>query len=223
MSESQSELTAVPGKPGWLRSPVIDDHEKLGEAREITVHAHDLRKHHVFTGPMPKDDAAAPPGWEDAQREKFTKFQSHWMSPVELREMMERVSFPYEPYRVFVAPREEAAEVIRHFRVGSHDEDDETYPDAVAAKVVAIDRIAAVSIHDLSPAHVSLVFLDPISIEVARELGALFPFLNVTEDVSFKDAFIGMESYLSEMEEDSGEDFLAERFFRDQEILLWWD
>jgi hypothetical protein len=61
MSETQSELTAVPGKPGWLRSPVIDDHEKLGEAREITVHAHDLRKHHVFTGPMPEDDAEAPP------------------------------------------------------------------------------------------------------------------------------------------------------------------
>jgi hypothetical protein len=119
--------------------------------------------------------------------------------------------------------RDLLAEVILLFRVGSHDEEDEACPDAVAAKVVAIERIAAVSIHDLSPAHVRLVFIDPISIEVARELGEIFPFLNVTQDVNFKDAFIGMESYLSDREADSGEDFLSERFFRDQKIHLWWD
>lgn len=225
MSESQPELTAVPGKPGWLRSPVIDDdlhgdHEKVFKAREHVVESYDPRRYHVFSGLMPDDDAQVPAGWEDAQRAKLVAESANY--PVSVpASVLESVTFDYQPYRVFVAPREDTAEVIRLFRVGSHADDRDGYVDTVAARVVAISKVAGSTIPELSPAHVRLVFLDSISIETARELAALFPFMS-NEDGT-EDGFLGMEGYLSEMEEDSGEDYLAECFFRDQEIRLWWD
>lgn len=228
MSATPSELTAVPGKPGWLRSPVIDDnsqggrHGKLQEARERILGSFDTRHYHVFSGLMPDDDAPVPEVWEDAQRAKLKADSAKSPYPVPTS-VLESVTFEYHPYRVFVAPREDTADVIRRFRVGSHAESDVAYLDSVVSKVEAIERITPVSIPELSPAHVRLVFLDPISIEVARELGKLFPFLTATGDADFKDASIGMENYLSEMDEDSDEDVLAERFFGDQEIFLWWD
>jgi hypothetical protein len=225
MSESQPELTAAPYKPGWLRSPVIDDdlngdHEKVFKAREHVVESYDPRHYHVFSGLMPDDDAQVPAGWEDAQRAKLVAESAKYPAPIPTS-VLESVTFDYQPHRVFVAPREDTAEVIRVFRVGSHADDRDGYVDTVAARVVAISKVAGFTIPELSPAHVRLVFLDPISMETARELAALFPFMS-TEDGT-EDSFLGMEGYLSEMEGDSGEDYLAECFFRDQEIRLWWD
>jgi len=123
MSESQPELTAVPGKPGWLRSPVIDDnsqgdHEKLHLARERILKTYDTRRYHVFSGLMPRDDAPVPAGWEDAQRAKLQADSRKSPYPIPLS-VLESVTFEYHPYRVFVTPREDTAEVIRYFRVGS--------------------------------------------------------------------------------------------------------
>jgi hypothetical protein len=225
MSETPFELTAVPGKPGWLRSPVIDDnlqgdHEKVLEARTRVVQSYDPGRHHVFSGLMPDDDAQVPAGWEDAQRERLRADSEKSPYPIPSF-VLDSVIFDYQPYRVFVAPREDTAEVIRLFRVGSHADDRDGYVDRVAAKVIAINEVAGFTIPGLSSAHVRLVFLDPISMETARELAALFPFMS--DEVGLEDGFLGMEGYLSEMEADSGEDYLAECFFRDQEIRLWWD
>jgi hypothetical protein len=173
---------------------------------------------------MPEDDAQVPAGWEDAQRAKLRADSEKSPYPIPSF-VLESVTFAYHPYRVFVAPREETAEVIRLFRVGSHVDDRDGYVDTVAARVVVISKVAEFTIPELSPAHVRLVFLDPISMETARELATLFPFMS-DEDGSedgTEDGFLGMEGYLSEMEADSGKDYLAECFFRDQEIRLWWD
>lgn len=227
MSTTSDEMTPVPGKPGWLRSPVIDDnlhgdHEKIFKAAECVAQSYDSRSNHVFSGLMPDDDAQVPAGWEDAQRAKLVAESAKYPVPV-LPSVLESVTFDYQPYRVFVAPLEDTADVIRLFRVGSHSHPDDAYLESVVKKVFAISRVAPFTIPELSPAHVRLVFLDPISMETARVIAALFPFMTVTEEDGFDDAFIGMEGYLSEGEADPGHDFLAERFFRDQEIRLWWD
>jgi hypothetical protein len=214
------QLSEGPVKPGWFRTaPIEGDSQRWSEERNSIAKNFDLKKHHVFWGLNPHDEAQPPPGWLERQREDFEKQCLQTMSEEDARTLLERVNltFDYAPIRVFAVPHAETSEIIRTFRVGTHHHMGEEVMNATSARVEAIDQIVPIGVVHADDAGVTLVFLEPASPEQCQKIEELFPFLEEG------DMELGLEDYLSDWDPDAGSGILAERFHQDQEIRLWWD
>ena len=212
-------FTDVPGKPGWRHTAHLDwkwTDEELKAERERIAGQSDLRTHHVVLGLDLAGETKPPPGYVEAQRQKYLMASMKFGSREDALATVNMIDFNhYQGIRVFVIPRSDTGDLIRSFRVGSHYDDSPEYVDRVAQRVVAVNQTVPVTITYAWPASADLVFLDPASEADCQALGELFPIKEAMTD--------GLEIYYNDWEPSWSEKFLAEWFHRDQKIMLWWD
>jgi hypothetical protein len=53
-------------------------------------------------------------------------------------------TFVYRPVRVFVVPRSDTEEIVRFFKVGTHNQYNDIVMEAVAERLTKIDRITPI-------------------------------------------------------------------------------
>jgi hypothetical protein len=212
-------FTEVPGKPGWSQTPHLDwrltKDEWMAERDRVAASC-DLKAHHVVLGLDLAGETTPPPGYPEAQHQRFLEGAMKHGSREEALASIRMIDFNhYHGVRVFVIPRSDTGELIRSFRVGSHSDDSPEHIESVAQRVVAVSQVVPVAIPEAWLNSVNLVFLDPVSLADCRRLEELFPFTAAGMD--------GLGIYFNDWEPSWGEKFLAEWFHREQKISLWWD
>lgn len=214
-----SLLTEVPGKPGWRQTPHLDwklSRDEQSAERDRIAATCDLKAHHVVLGLDLAGETTPPPGYVEAQHQRFLEGAMKHSSKEEALASISMIDFNhYQGIRVFVIPHSDTADLIRSFRVGSHYDDRPEYIESVAQRVVAVNQVVPVSIPEAWPAWTTLVFIDPASEPDCRALEELFPFEEAMTN--------GLEIYYNDWEPSWGEKFLAKWFHREQKISLWWD
>ena len=191
--------------------------EDLDAKRDLITKNFDLHRFHVLWGSNPHDLEPPPKGWAEAQKQKLRETQFSQLPPEQIEEIVGIFTFEYHPVRVFVVPRSDTEEIVRFFKVGTHNQDSDAVMQSAAERLGRIDRVTPISVVHADSAALQFKFLEKSSIATCREIQKLFPF----EEQG--DIRLGVEGYFEDWTPETDPWFLADRFYRDQSIQLWWD
>lgn len=213
-------LVSVNEKPEWQQTEPLDDSletEELNAKRDLIAQSFDLHRVQVLWGSDPHDLAPPPKGCTEAQKQKVRDTSFSHLPPESVEQVIAMINFVYRPVRVFVVPRPDIAEIVRFFKVGTHYQDNDIVMEAVAERLTKIDRITPISVVHAGSSHLLLKFLEKPSLPVCREIQRLFPFAEES------DTRLGLEGYFTDWTSATNPWFLADWFYREQRIHLWWD